>query len=44
MKKIYERVEIQLIFFGKEDVVRTSQNDNLGTLPDFPENPENFTN
>lgn len=38
MKKIYENVELKVVFFNEEDIVRTSQNDNLGTMPDFPEN------
>lgn len=37
MKKTYERLEIALLFFGEEDVIRTSQNDNVSNLPDFPE-------
>lgn len=38
MKKIYEIMELKVVFFNKDDIVRTSQNDNLGTMPDFPEN------
>lgn len=41
MKKIYERLEISLLSFGEEDIVRTSQNDNVGNMPDFPEYFEN---
>ncbi len=37
MKKIYENMEMELIFLS-EDVVRTSQNDNVTDMPDFPEN------
>lgn len=36
MKKIYEKIEIEVFFFG-EEFVRTSLNDNVGELPDFPE-------
>ena len=36
MKKIYENMQIELIFLS-EDVVRTSQNDNVTDMPDFPE-------
>ncbi len=38
MKKIYENIEISLVFFYNEDIVRTSQNDNVVDLPEFPEN------
>ncbi len=37
MGKIYETVEIQLVLLF-EDVVRTSQNDNVSDMPEFPEN------
>jgi hypothetical protein len=37
MKKIYENIEIGVIFLT-EDVVRTSQNDNVTDMPEFPEN------
>ena len=36
MKKTYQKIELVLILFT-EDVVRTSQNDNVENLPDFPE-------
>lgn len=36
MKKIYENIEITLVFLS-EDIVRTSQNDNVTDMPDFPE-------
>ena len=36
MKKTYQKIELVLILFT-EDVVRTSQNDNVEDLPDFPE-------
>ena len=38
MKKIYENVELEVVFFLNEDVIRTSNNDNVGNMPDFPEN------
>lgn len=38
MKKLYENVELQLVFFVEEDVIRTSSSDNVGNFPDFPEN------
>ena len=41
MKKIYERLEISFLFFGEEDIVRTSQNDNVSDMADFPEIFEN---
>lgn len=41
MKKTYECLEISLRSFGEEDIVRTSQNDNVGNMPDFPEYFEN---
>lgn len=37
MKKTYENIEMQVVFFNEDDIVRTSQNDNLGTMPEFPE-------
>ena len=37
MKKIYENVELELVFFAAEDIVRTSQNDNTTDMPEFPE-------
>ncbi len=36
MKKTYQKIQLVLILFT-EDVVRTSQNDNVENLPDFPE-------
>ena len=38
MKKIYENIELELLFFSEEDVIRTSQSDNIENMPDFPEN------
>ena len=37
MKKIYEKAELKVLVFLEEDVIRTSQNDNLEPMPDFPE-------
>ena len=37
MKKIYEKAEMKILVFLEEDVIRTSQNDNLEPMPDFPE-------
>ena len=36
MKKTYQEVDLVLIFFT-EEIVRTSQNDNVEDMPDFPE-------
>ncbi len=36
MKKTYQKMELVFIFLD-EDVIRTSQNDNIEDLPDFPE-------
>ena len=35
--KLYEKVELEIIFLSSEDVIKTSQNDNLEEMPDFPE-------
>ena len=37
MKKIYENIELELVFFSAEDIVRTSQSDNVAGMPEFPE-------
>ena len=37
MKKVYENITIDLVFFYDMDIVRTSQNDNIESVPDFPE-------
>lgn len=37
MKKTYENISIDLVFFYDMDIVRTSQNDNIESIPDFPE-------
>ena len=41
MKRRYESVELKWIYFYEEDVIRTSNNDNVENLPEFP---EEFTN
>lgn len=38
MKKIYQEMELEVVLFSQEDIVRTSQNDNVSDMPDFPEN------
>lgn len=37
MNKKFENVELEIVFFKAEDIVRTSQNDNVVDLPDFDE-------
>lgn len=41
MKKIYENIKIDVVYFYEEDIVRTSPNqestDNIEPMPDFPE-------
>ena len=37
MKKTYENISIDLVFFYDMDIVRTSQIDNIESVPDFPE-------
>lgn len=36
MKKTYQEMELILVFLT-EEIVRTSQNDNVEDMPDFPE-------
>jgi len=38
--KTYQNLELEVVFFLEEDVIRTSNNDNVGEMPDFPENFE----
>ena len=38
--KLYEKVELEIIFLQNTDVIRTSQNDNVENMPDFPEEIE----
>lgn len=37
MKRNYENVELEIVLFCSDDVIRTSQNDNVEPMPDFPE-------
>ena len=37
MTKSYENIAIEVIYFCDDDIIRTSQNDNVEPLPDFPE-------
>ena len=37
MKRNYENVELEIVFFCSDDVIRTSNNDNVENMPDFPE-------
>ena len=38
--KLYEKIEMQIIFLQNDDVIITSQNDNVEDMPEFPENFE----
>ena len=38
MKKIYEKAFLEVVILC-EDIVRTSQNDNVEEMPEFPEYP-----
>ena len=38
MNAIYKELSVEIILFTNEDIVRTSQNDNVTDMPDFPEN------
>lgn len=35
--KLYEKAKLTIIYFDSEDVIKTSQNDNVVDVPDFPE-------
>ena len=37
MMKNYENVELEIVFFSCDDIVRTSENDNTAVMPEFPE-------
>lgn len=37
MNKKFENVELEIVFFSTADIIRTSKNDNVEDLPDFPE-------
>ncbi len=36
--KTYQNLELEVVFFLEEDVIRTSNNDNVTEMPDFDEN------
>ena len=38
MKKNYENIELKIVYLSVEDIVRTSNNDNVSDMPEFPEN------
>ena len=38
MKRNYENIQLKIIYFSAEDIVKTSNNDNVSDMPDFPEN------
>ena len=38
MKRNYKNVELEIIFFCTDDIIRTSEN--VSDLPEFPEVPE----
>ena len=40
MKMQYENIKLEVLFFSEEDVIRTSQNDTVGEMPEFPEDFE----
>lgn len=37
MKKIYQEMQLEVIIFTNEDIIKTSQSDNTANMPDFPE-------
>ena len=37
MKKIFENIYLEIIALEAEDVIRTSSNDNVESMPEFPE-------
>ncbi len=37
MKKIYENMDLKVVFFSEDDIVRTSSADNVVDMPEFPE-------
>ena len=37
MKKQFENVELEIVCFCAEDVIRASVNDNVTDVPEFPE-------
>lgn len=38
MKKTYQEMQLKVIIFIKEDIIKTSQSDNVADMPEFPEN------
>ena len=37
MKKQFENIKLEIVSFCAEDVIRTSLNDNVTDVPEFPE-------
>ena len=37
MKKNFENIELKVVIFYEEDVIRTSSYDNTTDMPEFPE-------
>lgn len=37
MKRKFENIKLEVLFFDTEDIIRTSQNDNVVDLPEFDE-------
>jgi len=37
MKRNYENIEIKIVLFSNDDIIRTSNDDNVEPMPDFPE-------
>ena len=37
-----EYIKLEIVLFSNDDIVRTSANDNVTDLPDFPEDFEGF--
>jgi hypothetical protein len=35
--KSYETIEIKIMLLDEEDIIKTSNNDNVEDLPEFPE-------
>ena len=40
MEKYYEVLEMEIVLFSTDDIVRTSFGDNVTDFPDYPENFE----
>ena len=41
MEKYYETLEMEIVLFSSDDIVRTSFGDNVTEFPEYPENFEN---